>query len=127
MTGDAVRATLVFLAKSPPGSDLVFTHLPQDFLDGKAFYGSEALYQQYKVKRGLWRFGLDLIEVPDFLAEYGMRVVEQPTAQEISTRYMASVGRNLPVSELEWSVYAERIRDTQRHLNELRQLPVLDP
>jgi len=109
LTEDAVRTTLAFLARTAQGSRLVFTHLPQDFLDGKAFYGSEALYRQYKVKRGLWRFGLDPDRVPDFLAEYGWRVVEQPTGQEFAARYVRPAGRDLPVSELERSVCAEKM------------------
>lgn len=109
LTEDGVRATLSSLARTPSGSRLVFTHIPQDFLDGKAFYGSEALYQQYKVKRGLWRFGLDPDQVPDFLAEYGWRVVEQPTSRQFADRYVTPAGRDLPVSELERSVCAERI------------------
>lgn len=109
LTEDGVRATLSSLARTPSGSRLVFTHIPQDFLDGKAFYGSEALYQQYKVKRGLWRFGLDPDQVPDFLAEYGWRVVEQPTSRQFADRYVTPAGRDLPVSELERSVCAERV------------------
>ena len=109
LTEEGVRKTLAFLARTPPGSRLVFTHLPQDFLDGKAFYGSEALYHKYKVKRGLWRFGLDPDRVPDFLAEYGWRVVEQPTSQEFAARYVTTAGRDMPVSELERSVCAERV------------------
>lgn len=47
---------------------MVFTHLPQDFLDGENFYGSEALYQQYEVERGLWRFGIDPTRAGPFWA-----------------------------------------------------------
>ncbi|MGV0635576.1 class I SAM-dependent methyltransferase [Mycolicibacillus trivialis] len=109
LTEDGVRATLAFLAGTSPGSRLVFTHLPQDFLDGKAFYGSEALYQQYKIKRGLWRFGIDPDRVPEFLAEYGWRVIEQPTAEDFAARYVTPTGRDKPVSQLERSVCAERM------------------
>ena len=109
LTEGGVRATFDFLARAAPGSRLVFTYLPQDFLDGTTFYDSEPLYQQYKVRRGLWRFGFDPQRVPEFLAEYGWRVLEQPTAQEFTDRYVTPSGRDVLVSALERSVSAERI------------------
>lgn len=109
LTEDGVRKTLAVLAGTPSGSRLVFTYLPQDFLDGKAFYGCEALYRQYAVKKRLWRFGLDPNRVAGFLAEYGWAVVEQPTAQDFASRYLTPVGRDMPVSELERSVCAEKV------------------
>ncbi|WP_405954915.1 SAM-dependent methyltransferase [Streptomyces phaeochromogenes] len=109
LTEDGVRKTFDFLATAHPGSGLVFTHLRKDFLDGTAFYGAEALHQQYKVKRRLWHFGLNPEHIAAFLAEYGWRDVEQPSPQEFTTRYVQPAGRNLPVSEVERSVYAEKI------------------
>jgi methyltransferase (TIGR00027 family) len=109
LTEEAVRATLADLAAAAPaGSRLVFTYIRQDFLDGTAFYGAEALYRQYRVKAGLWRFGLRPDRVADFLAEYRWRAVEQPEPREFVTRYIRPTGRDLTLSEIERSVYAEK-------------------
>lgn len=109
LTEDGVRKTLAFLATAGSGSRLVFTHLAKDFLDGRASYGAEKLYQEYVVKRRLWHFGLNPDQIAGFLAEYGWRVAEQPGPPDFTARYIEPTSRRLPVSEVERSVSAEKI------------------
>jgi methyltransferase (TIGR00027 family) len=108
LTESSVRQTFQFLATAAPGSRLVFTYVRQDFLEGRTFYGAEAAYQDFVVKRRLWKFGMQPHRVADFLAGYGWREIEQAGEQEFLTRYVQPTGRPLPVSEIERTVSAEK-------------------
>jgi methyltransferase (TIGR00027 family) len=104
-----VRATLRTLAQARPGSRLAFTYVQQDFIDGAARYGLEALYQGMVVKYKLWHFGLAPRAVGPLLAEYGWREVEQLGGAEFVARYVRPAGRALAVSEVERTVLAEKV------------------
>ena len=107
LTEDGVRRTLDVLATASAGSRLAFTYVRKDFLDGKQFYGARAAYNDFVVKRRLWRFGLEPGDVAGLLAEYGWREREQLGPDEFTARYLRPAGRELPVSEIERSVLAE--------------------
>jgi methyltransferase (TIGR00027 family)/deazaflavin-dependent oxidoreductase (nitroreductase family) len=108
LTERAARTTMRALANAATGSRLVFTYVRQDFLDGTHLYAAEPAYQEFKVKRRLWQFGLDPEQVGAFLAEYGWHECEQVGAEEFDAWYVQPTGRGLPVSEIERSVYAEK-------------------
>jgi methyltransferase (TIGR00027 family) len=109
LTERAVRKTMAELADAAPGSGLVFTFARKDFLEGRAMYGAQAIYQYAVVKRRLWHFGLNPEQVGGFLAEYGWREVDQVGPDEYAARYLKPAGRgDEPVSEIERAVYAER-------------------
>ncbi|MHA6802326.1 SAM-dependent methyltransferase [Salinifilum ghardaiensis] len=109
LTEDAVRSTFEFLEHAGPGSRLVFTHVLRDFLDGTALHGAHALHRDVVVKRRLWHFGLAPEQVAGFLAEYGWREVEQAGPREFTERYLRPSGREMPVSEIERCVLAEKV------------------
>ena len=71
-------------------------------------YGARGIYAEAVVKRRLWHFGLNPEQVGGFLAEHGWRKVEQLGPDEYATRYLKPAGRDIPVSEIERAVYAER-------------------
>lgn len=106
LTEKAVRTTLTALADAAPGSTLGFTYVQQDFLDGTNYYDTESTYKQF-VGRGLWQFGLRPAQVPDLLAEYGWREVEQVGAHEYTTRYLQPAGRT-DITDLERCVHAQK-------------------
>ncbi|MEB3030876.1 SAM-dependent methyltransferase [[Mycobacterium] nativiensis] len=108
LTESAVRATLAGLRAAAPGSRLVFTYVRRDFIDGTNLYGSPRLYRRVGFGK-LWHFGLRSEEVADFLAGYGWRLIEQAGPEQLVARYVEPAGRNLAASELEWSVYAEKL------------------
>ncbi|MFI5593161.1 SAM-dependent methyltransferase [Amycolatopsis sp. NPDC051758] len=108
LTEAAVRRTLGTLSAAPAGSKLAFTYIRRDFLDGTETFGAQAAFDEFVVKRRLWHFGLNPDEVGAFLAEYGWHAVEQCGPAEFTDRYVRPSGRELPVSEVERSVYAER-------------------
>ncbi len=107
LTERAVRSTLAGLRPAATGSRLVFTYVRRDFIDGTNLYGSPTLYR--RVINKLWHFGLQPGEVADFLAEYGWRLIEQAGPEQFLQRYVEPTGRHLGASDLEWSVYAEKV------------------
>ena len=109
LTEEAVRKTFDFLTKAASGSRLVFTYVRQDFMDGVNLFGAPRMYQQYRVKQELWHFGMIPEQVAAFLEAYGWRELEQMGSQEFVARYIRPSGRELLVSEVERSVYAEKI------------------
>lgn len=109
LTDEGVRATFGALAKAAGGSRLVFTYVRRDFLDGRCLYGAARAYQEFKINRKLWRFGLAPEEVGSLLAEYGWEEIEQMGAAEFHARYVKPTGRALSVSEIERSVHAEKV------------------
>ena len=111
LTEDAVRATFGFLAQAPAGSELVFTFVRKDFLEGTALFGGEAAYREFVVKRRMWKFGLLPGEVAGFVTPYGWAEVEQLGPEEFTERYVAPSGRSLPVSELERTVRCVKVAD----------------
>ncbi|QWF84155.1 SAM-dependent methyltransferase [Amycolatopsis sp. CA-230715] len=108
LTEAGVRATFAFLSGAPRGSELVFTYVRQDFLDGTALYGAESAYREFVVRRPLWRFGMAPEAVPGFLAEYGWDEVDQVGAREFTDRYLVPAGRAMAVSEIERAVLARK-------------------
>jgi methyltransferase (TIGR00027 family) len=109
LTEEAVRKTFDFLAKAASGSRLVFTYIRQDFMDGVNLYGAATTYQRFRVKQQLWHFGMFPEQVAAFLDAYGWREMEQMGGQDFAARYVRPSGREMPVSEVERSVYAEKL------------------
>lgn len=109
LTEDAFRRLLAGLRATAPGSRMVFTYVRRDFIDGTNRYGARTLYRNVRERRQMWRFGLDPDAVAGFIGEYGWRLVEQAGPDEFVRRYVEPAGRELAASELEWSVYAEKV------------------
>jgi methyltransferase (TIGR00027 family) len=109
LTADAVRATFDQLAQAASGSKLDFTYVRRDFIDGVNLYGAPVLYKKFRVRSQVWKFGMMPEDVEEFLAGYGWRLIEQAGPDELKDRYVRPAGRNLPASQIEWSVYAEKI------------------
>jgi methyltransferase (TIGR00027 family) len=106
---DAVRATLVALqAAAPAGSRLVFTYVRRDFIEGANMYDAAILYERFRQRQQVWRFGLDPEQVSAFVAEYGWQLVEQAGPDYYLRNYIEPTGRKLAASQLEWTAYAEK-------------------
>lgn len=108
LTEAAVRQTLEFLAQAKSGSQLVFTYVQKDFVDGRNLYGLERLYQRFRVKNQWWLFGLHSQMVASFARTYGWQVQEQVGAYELAQRYLKPIGRSTSIADIEWTVYAEK-------------------
>ena len=110
LTESGVRRTMDYLAKARAGSQLVFTYVRQDFVDGTRLYGLSPRSQVVRVKNLTWHFGLAPEKVGGFLAEYGWREVEQMGSREAAVCYPTPSGRTLPVWEIERAAYAEKLQ-----------------
>jgi O-methyltransferase involved in polyketide biosynthesis len=109
LTDDGIRATLSYLAQAAAGSRQIFTYVRKDFLDGTNFYGSEKMHQEYVIKYRIWHWGIEPDDVGDLLREYGWAEREQVGRSEYIARYIKATGRDLPVSEVERFVFAEKL------------------
>jgi methyltransferase (TIGR00027 family) len=109
LTEAATRATFAQLATAAPGSRIDFTFVRADFIAGTNLYGAQSLYRKFVKRRRTWKFGLSPEAVADFLAEYGWRLVDQLDPRELLDRYVRPADRTLQTSQIEWSVYAERV------------------
>lgn len=109
LTETAVRQTFDFLAQAPTGSQLAFTYIRKDFIDGKKLYGQDTLYEGMIVEGKAWHFGFEPAKVANFLSEYGWHIVEHLGYDELAERYMKPTGRELPVMTIERMVYAKKL------------------
>jgi methyltransferase (TIGR00027 family) len=109
LTETAVRQTFNFLAQTPSGSQLTFTYVLKDFIEGKNFYGAEKFYERMAIKDKIWHFGFDPAEVAEFLHEYGWRLIEDLSYEELNNRYAKSIGRCLPSMKIERMAWVEKV------------------
>ena len=109
LTETAVHQTFQYLSQTPTGSQITFTYVLKDFIEGKNFYGQEKFYERMIIKDKIWHFGFDSAEVADFLSEYGWRLIEDLSYEELNNRYAKPIGRNLPSMAIERMVYAEKM------------------
>jgi methyltransferase (TIGR00027 family) len=109
LSESGVEATFAFLASAAPSSRLVFTYVQRDFIDGENMHGAESLYRRYRLHSQLWRFGMRPSEVSGFLARYGWRLISQAGPDYYVQHYIHPTGRKLAASEIEWSVFAEKL------------------
>lgn len=105
----AVRKTFEFLQKAPPESQLVFTYIRKDFIDGKQVYGLRVLYRQTRAGTKFWKFGLEPEAVGAFLSQYSWKELERVGSAEYQERYIKPVNRKLLVMKVERIDHACRI------------------
>lgn len=115
--GASVHKVLAFLSRAAAQSQLVFSYIRQDFIEGKKVYGQALLYSQTRLKKQLWQFGLAPEAVAALLAPYGWRELEQVGNAEYQERYLKPANRALAVMEVERMVHAEKCRDPKGFKN----------
>lgn len=109
LTEYGIRRTFAMLARAATGSRLIFTYVRKDFLDGTNRYDAESVYERFVVKYGVWHWGIDPVNVDGLLREYGWAEREQVGRDEYVVRYVKPAGRDLPVTEIERFVFAEKL------------------
>ena len=107
----AVKKVFDFFAKAPAGSQLVFTYIPRDFIDGTNLYNQEKFYKRVVLKDKIWQFGFDPATLGEFLGRIGWKLVKDLGYNELFDRYVKPTGRNLDVLQIERVVYAEKVGD----------------
>ena len=107
----AVKKVFDFFAKAPAGSQLVFTYIPRDFIDGTNLYNQEKFYKRVVLKDKIWQFGFDPTTLGELLGRIGWKLVKDLGYAELADRYVKPTGRNLGVLQIERVVYAEKVGD----------------
>ena len=108
LTEKGIRTIFNFLDKAIRGSRIAFTYVRKDFIDGQAMYGLEKLYKRV-VTNKIWIFGMESDAWPNFLREYGWKVVEDIGYKEMAEKYVKPTGRKLVSTPIERMVYAEKV------------------
>lgn len=104
----AFQKTFAFLSKASSGSQLVFTYVLKDFIDGENLYGQEFMYKK-AVKQNLWHLGLETRCIPELLKKYGWQIKNDVGCAELDEAYVKPTGRKLGVMEIERIVFAEKV------------------
>lgn len=97
----AVDATLRGLvALCPTGSTVVFTYVDCGVLDGTATFAGAAEWHDAVRREGEpWTFGLDPAEVPGYLRERGLDLVEDLSTRDAAQRLLPPSRRAEPTAE----------------------------
>ncbi|HYL99333.1 MAG TPA: class I SAM-dependent methyltransferase, partial [Blastocatellia bacterium] len=96
LSEEAVNRTLRFVASTLPGNRIVFTYVHKDVLTDLNSRGNLRGVARTLQKAGEpWTFGFDPIELPVYLHERGLRLLEDIGSVEYPSRYMGSSPRVL--------------------------------
>ncbi len=97
----SVDATLRGLAAlCPAGSTVVFTYVDRGVLDGTATFAGAAEWHEAVRREGEpWTFGLDPAEVPAYLADRGLRLVEDLSTRDAARRLLPPSRSAEPTAE----------------------------
>jgi methyltransferase (TIGR00027 family) len=104
----AVVATLRFIAGTSSGSEVCFTYVPQDVVEGHSVRAGAEAARRF-VAQGTWVTGFDPATLATELRALGLELVEDVGAAEHQARYLAPCGRTLQVFEIE-RVAVARVR-----------------
>ncbi|MDF2882306.1 MAG: methyltransferase, partial [Clostridiaceae bacterium] len=102
ITEEAIANTLKFISKASSGSKLVFTYILKSVIDGTSnMIGAEGLLNLFEAGEQPWRFGLNPLEVSDFLSLYNLKLIEDIGTSFYKENYLNPIGRKLDISEIE--------------------------
>lgn len=106
------RSILRAVSQCAPGSALVLTYVVRSLMgtwqqrpaSGDAGWLGEMLPNIRSTDP--WVFGLDPAELPGFLGEFGLTVIDDVGATEYGRRYLEPIGRELAISPVERTALA---------------------
>ncbi len=109
LTAKAVDDTLEFVtAVSGIGSAIVFTYVRRGIVDGSARPEWCNPFLAFAQRAGSpWKFGLESVELEQYLAERGFRLLDDVGAAEYQELYLEPLGREMNVFEGERVAVAE--------------------
>ena len=112
LTASAVDATFRWVARNATaGSRMVFTYIHRRILGGAtAFPGADATLATVRRGGEPYTFGFDPAELPGYLKERGLALVEDVGANTYRERYLAPRGRGRePLSEFQRAALVEAL------------------
>ncbi len=109
LTAEAVNDTLEFVTGiSGVGSTIVFTYVRRGIIDGTA--RPEWLNRFFSFAKRIgspWKFGLEPVELEQYLDGRGLRLIDDVGTAEYQELYLKPLGREMSVFEGERVAYAE--------------------
>ncbi len=112
----SVEKIFDFLSHAHTGSKIIFTYLRKDFLDGNNLYGMEDIYKRF-VESKTWIFGMEPESWPQFLEEYGWRIIEDIGAEDLEEKYVKPTGRIFASTPIERIIFAVKYRSSFQSIN----------
>lgn len=114
LTAEAVDDTLEFVScNSGVGSAIVFTWVRRGIIDGTDCPEWLARFLPLAVRLGSpWLFGLECVELAQYLADRGLKLIDDVGAAEYQTLYLNQIDRKLSVFEGERATFAEVMRQS---------------
>lgn len=106
LTGEAVKKTLEFISNA--GSAVAFTYVPQGIIDGSsrpAWF--ETLLSFARRAGSPFIFGLDPAGLERYLADRGLKLIEDIGAEAYRQRYLVPLERDLQISDCERTAFAK--------------------
>ncbi len=105
----AVDALFRHVARAAAGSQMVFTYIHRAILEGApAFAGADRTLVTVLRSGEPYTFGFDPTELPRYLAERGLTLIEDVGASVYRERYLVPVGRgHEPLSEFQRAALVE--------------------
>ena len=109
ITAEAVNNTLEFVTSvSGVGSAIVFTYVRRGLIDGTDCPEWFPRFQSFARRVGSpLIFGLDPVELGQYLADRGLKLIDDVGAAEYQERYLVPLGREMSVFEGERVAFAE--------------------
>lgn len=89
LTKGAIDHTFAFLEKFNNHSYIIFTYIHQQVLDNpQSFEGTDNYFKNLRENEEPWTFGFIPNELPHYLAQFNMKVIEDKGAAEYRAQYM---------------------------------------
>jgi methyltransferase (TIGR00027 family) len=109
LTEEAVNNTLEFVSRvSGAGSAIVFTYVRRGIIDGTARPEWFQSFLSFAKKVGSpLIFGLDQVELEQYLSDRGLKLIDDVGAAEYQDRYLKPLGRQMNVFDGERVAFAE--------------------
>jgi methyltransferase (TIGR00027 family) len=109
LSASTADALFRYVARSAPGSQMVFTYIHRRILDGSAtFAGAANTLATVRRAGEPYTFGFDPIELPQYLAARNLRLIEEVDARAYRERYLLPRGRERePLAEFQRAALVE--------------------
>jgi methyltransferase (TIGR00027 family) len=89
LTEDAVKNTFAFFSNFAKNSHIIFTYVHKKILDNpSSFLGGEKLLRDLEDLEEQWTFGFLPEELPDYLSQFHIRLIEDLGANEYREKYL---------------------------------------
>ncbi len=103
ITAEAVDATFRYVCQAAAAeSKVLFTYIHRGIIDGSTRSAADQKLVSAAQRFGMpWVFGLDPAELARYLAERGLKLIEDVGALDYQARYLEPIGRKMNVFEVE--------------------------